>query len=333
MHRDQIQGILRHCFRRQEDSGPESAFRFLSYAGPNRIPLSANYPRPGLTEETTHTAKNKGKGRDTSQLNNLLPLSRNFTPNPTGATGAQDDWVRIDMQQMIKLRDMGHEPRGPVNGPNEGLPEYEVPKSWLQLLALAPSPTPSLMPTRDWAIPSPQPNPCPHSALDIAPNNSVIDPSLLELTNANAVAGPSRLQLPAPAPTPIPNQMPTGNRTYPRPRPIPPRPSELNNAVTLNPPDPVVEAEVSGLGLPSGLPHAEPDSDGHPHAEPDSDPNEDSAPESLLPLPTTRPQTRSTKKRKVMSTDDLAAQEARDLLKGTSRRTRTRPRTRTRRRG
>ena len=94
MHRDQIQSILRHWFG-QEDSGPESAFRFQSYAGPNRIPLSAEYPKPGLTEETrTQTAKGKGKGRDTakdkgkgrntSQLNNLLPLSQNFTPNPIG---------------------------------------------------------------------------------------------------------------------------------------------------------------------------------------------------------------------------------------------------------
>lgn len=76
MHRDQIQSILRHCFGRQEDLGPESAFRFQLYVGPNQIPVSAEYPQPRLNEETcTHTARDKGKGRDVSQLNNLLPLS------------------------------------------------------------------------------------------------------------------------------------------------------------------------------------------------------------------------------------------------------------------
>jgi hypothetical protein len=200
MQRDQILGILRHCYKRQADSGPESAFRFLSYAGPNRIPLSADYPRPGLTEETnTHTAKDKrnekdtskdkGKGRDNGQLNNLLPLPRSFTPNPPGATDAQDEWVRIDMQQMIKLRNMGHEPRGPVNGPNEGLPEYEVPKSWLHLLAPRPSLSPSQVPTRDRAFPSLRPIPSPHIEFDNEYYSSAIDPALLG--NANAVAGPS----------------------------------------------------------------------------------------------------------------------------------------------
>ena len=283
MHRNQIQSVLRHWFGRQEEFGPESAFRFLSYSGPNRLPVSAEYPKPGLSEETrsrSRSAKDKGKGRDTSQLNNLVPLPRNFTPNPPGASGAQDEWVRIDMRQMLKLRAMGHEPRGPVNGPNEGLPEYEIPKSWLHLLAPAPTPSPSQMPTWDQAFLSPRPIPSPHSELDNAPDHTaLIDPALLELRNANVVAGPSRLQLPAPAPAPTPNQMPTGNHTYPRPRPIPPRPSERINAVTLSPPnpgdvepmnpnadagplEPAADAEVSGsgnLGLLSSLPQAEPD--------------------------------------------------------------------------
>jgi hypothetical protein len=40
--------------------------------------------------------------------------------------------VRIDMGQMMMLKNMGHQVMGPVNGPNEGLPQYEVPRLWLQ---------------------------------------------------------------------------------------------------------------------------------------------------------------------------------------------------------
>ncbi len=392
MHRNHIQSILRHWCGRQEDSGPESAFRFQSYAGPNRIPLSAEYPKPKPTEGTgTHTAKDKGKerdtakdkgkerdtdkdkrkGRDTSQLKDLLPISRNFTPNPDGTDGAQDEWVRIDMRLMMMLRDMGYEVRGPMNGPNEGLPQYEVPKSWLQSLGSAltptpiprlqslglaptPAPTPSHLPTGDRAYPLARPRP------------TVIDPALLEPMITNAVAGPS-----------TPSHLPSGDRTYPRPRPIPSRPSERSNTVILNtanlepvntnavvgPSDPVLDAGISesgGLGLPSsqqaesGLAVANQtptidttrsitqESATHlggnivqtgtvlAQAEPGSGPNKSPAINQLVPLPPRRPQTRSTKKRKVMSTDDLALQEAKELLKGgTTRRTRTR----TRRRG
>ena len=180
------------------------------------------YPKPKLTKEIgTRKAKDKGKGRDTSQFNNLLPLSRNFTPNPDGADGAQDEWVRIDMQQMMMLQSLGHEVRGPINGPNEGLPQYEVPKSWLQLLAPAPTLTPILLPTGDQAYPHPRPIPSPHSDLVNPPHSTIIDPTLFETTNGHAVAGPSRLQLPGLAPIPTPSQMPTGGRTYPRPHPIP----------------------------------------------------------------------------------------------------------------
>ena len=341
MHRDQIQSVLRYWFGRQQEAGPESAFRFESYAGPNRVPMSAEYPNSGLTEETrTHTAKDKGKGRDTakdkgkgrdsSQLNNLLPLPRNFTPNPIrpnpdGADDAQDEWVRIDMRQMVMLQNMGHNSRGPINGPNEGLPQYEVPRSWLQLLSSGPAPTPSQLPTGDRAYPRPRPIPPPPSELEHTPNSSVLDPALFESTNANAVAGPSAL-----VPAPTPSQLPTGDRSYPRPRPIQSRPSERNNTVIPDPAnvepmnpnadagqsEPVRDAEVSGSGN-LGLP------------DPDSGPNEGPATEPMIPSPPVLPQTRSTKKRKVMSTDDLALQEAKELLKGTSRRNRTR----TRRRG
>ena len=38
----------------------------------------------------------------------------------------QNESARIDMGQMMRLKEMGYEVAGPVNGPNEGLPQYEV---------------------------------------------------------------------------------------------------------------------------------------------------------------------------------------------------------------
>jgi hypothetical protein len=38
------------------------------------------------------------------------------------------------MGQMLELKEVGYEVFGPVNGPNEGQPEYEVPKAVLEAL-------------------------------------------------------------------------------------------------------------------------------------------------------------------------------------------------------
>jgi hypothetical protein len=38
------------------------------------------------------------------------------------------------MQQMVSLMAMGYQVSGPVNGPNEGLPKFEVPEEWLNSL-------------------------------------------------------------------------------------------------------------------------------------------------------------------------------------------------------
>ena len=53
-------------------------------------------------------------------------------PDPQTLLLPQHDLVRIDMGQMSQLKDMGYKVLGPVNGPNEGLPEYEVPKAWVE---------------------------------------------------------------------------------------------------------------------------------------------------------------------------------------------------------
>ena len=42
--------------------------------------------------------------------------------------------VLVDMGNMQRLNNMRYKPFGPVNGPNEGLPEYLVPKKWMEVL-------------------------------------------------------------------------------------------------------------------------------------------------------------------------------------------------------
>jgi hypothetical protein len=51
--------------------------------------------------------------------------------------GRAEELVRIEMGQMVMLKNMGHIIIGPVNGPNEGPPQYEVPRLWLQELETA----------------------------------------------------------------------------------------------------------------------------------------------------------------------------------------------------
>jgi hypothetical protein len=153
MHLDDIRKVLQHCYGLQAESGPESAFRFALFVGPKRKRLFSNYPdilnsRAAEPEQNSRKKKGKGKQREDA-LQGLLQmdeLAEAPTPNhneihistptagPSNDHSGQNDLVRIDMGQMLQLRDMGYEVFGPVNGPNEGYPEYEVPKAVLEAL-------------------------------------------------------------------------------------------------------------------------------------------------------------------------------------------------------
>ena len=52
----------------------------------------------------------------------------------TSVQGPSDPLVRINMGQMLRLKDLGYEVMGLVNGPNEGYPKYEVLKTVLEAL-------------------------------------------------------------------------------------------------------------------------------------------------------------------------------------------------------
>ena len=137
MRLEAIQKILRHCYERQEASGPESAFRFANVSGPKNTRVQASYPDDGPSQISAK-AKGKQKAKQIDQLDGLLPISESVrvTPDP-GTLGLNvvpehntggflhsnygaylalsqsiaqldqlsgHDWVTVNMDQMVQLR-------------------------------------------------------------------------------------------------------------------------------------------------------------------------------------------------------------------------------------
>jgi len=132
--------------------------------------LFANYPETADTEGKKSSdrvvGKKKGKGKQREDvLQGLLRIDESVEPptadpirnqdaqntNPSvagpsttlspnvnepqgGFSLLENGLVRIDMRQMLQLKEMGYEAMGPVNGPNEGYPEYEVSTSVFNML-------------------------------------------------------------------------------------------------------------------------------------------------------------------------------------------------------
>ena len=213
---DDIQKVLQHCYARQAEFGPESAFRFSLFLGPQRKRLFAIYPdpsNPGLSKlDKDRQKKDKGKQREYA-LQGLLQIEESEEPptaDPAGpvtqqtrsptvaepsnicnrresepqtsAASHQNDLVRIDMGKMLMLKDMGYEAMGPVNGPNDGYPEYEVPRATLQVLQ-----------SRSQSISAPTQTEIALGAIDPDPVPNVIDPALLgQAEDAEDINDPSQ---------------------------------------------------------------------------------------------------------------------------------------------
>jgi len=133
--------------------------------------MSAHYPVPAdhvETQEEPPWKKDKGKKKQaTDQLDNLLTISQTAPtlPNPSEEPNSRDrdptrvqdtvsqvqelDMVRINLGQASRLIQMGYQLHGPVNGLNEGSPEYKVPRALFDKLnsqataSVYPTPTPS----------------------------------------------------------------------------------------------------------------------------------------------------------------------------------------------
>jgi len=82
------------------------------------------------------------------------------------------------MAQMVLLKNMGHEVTGPVNGPNEGWPQYEVPRMWLQQLQIRTENNSEPVPSPTIPRPYPRPRPITKKAAPEA-TTPLIDPALV----------------------------------------------------------------------------------------------------------------------------------------------------------
>ena len=89
MHLEDIRKVLKHCYVRQAESGPESAFRLAIYIGPRRKQLPAKYAdtqnnnghaNNGPAEPaSSRRKKDKGKQRE-DPLNGLLQIDQSEEP-------------------------------------------------------------------------------------------------------------------------------------------------------------------------------------------------------------------------------------------------------------
>jgi hypothetical protein len=310
MNLEDIRKLLQHCYARQVQSGPGSAFRFALFIGPKRKQLFANYPDTSNTggnqTEPTRRKKQKGKQRQ-DVLQGLLRIDESVEPptptthhadqqHPsvagpsnshvpysvepqTSAASHQDAMVRIDMGQMLLMKDMGYEASGPVNGPNDGYPEYEVSKAVFDKFIssyrpLQSAPTPILPPM---AIGPSGPD----------PELNCIDPALLGL------GGQSEQQTVV-----IPSQA-TGQNLDPSANSNPPLASGSNVRPTT-PPNNNAESVEKTLGNQNKTPKKRVGKRAQANLSPQ----------------TTR---RNTKKKKVTD-DDLAAIEAQKMVQSESKR-------------
>jgi hypothetical protein len=231
MHLDDIRNALKHCYSRQAESGPESSFRFSQFIGPKRQRLFALYPDPSPlvpsnSNKNRRKKKDKGKQREDPleglfQIDELVegPIgdqgnvnqqstnptaagpsnpTQNMSERPTAAGSHENDLVRIDMGQMLQLREMGHEVVGPINGPNEGQPEYEVRQAVLRMLTSNSRIANALIPSEAEMDPDPDPifiDPALLGEVDHGDHNNAVSPvanvETLEFTSLHRQPSPN----------------------------------------------------------------------------------------------------------------------------------------------
>ena len=351
MHQDDIRKVLQHCYKIQDESGPESAFRFSLFIGPKRKRMFSNYPSHAESEENHRSQegnrrqKDKGKQRE-DPLQGLLQIdaltvndiqnedrpntipsagpsrSHNLDDSEQVASSDQNRLVRIDMGKMLQLKEMEYKVMGPVNGPNEGYPEYEVSNAVLSALHQQCQINPNTNPNDITRVQSPDPSP-----IQIDPvllQNMPLEQETTECTLTSPIFADDIPQL---------NHLSVSDANHNRPTPTNP-----NCLCDTN-----IEQEGSGVMLVHGTqPLAtctiEPSDVNNPlsscQSRPTTPPNEiaDSANHLRTPKkclgkraqanlsPQTMRQPTTKKKKKKVTNDDLAAMEAQKMLASGSRR-------------
>jgi hypothetical protein len=326
MHLDDIRKVLRHCYGRQAESGAESAFRFALFMGPRRKHLFAEYPDtqdgPSKSQQT-RSKKKKGKQREDA-LDGLYQIEETLEPTPDhidsvgsnpneagpsnyqspgqDVSDPQQDLVRIDMGQMLQLREMGYEVVGPVNGPSEGYPEYEVSRAILATL---------IAHIQSHSAPAP-------SAADIASSSApvTIDPALLS-NETSLLPSVSRGLLQN---TGLHAQPPIHLSTA-MVRPTTPN-SNAGSVDNTQPPIPSSTSIIRPITPPNNNAGSADNTNGIQRTPKKGRGKRAQANANLSPQ--TARQTRSTKKKKKITDDDRAAMEAQNMVQsGTRRRTKT----------
>ena len=155
MKKHEIQSFFAHIKHRQDHHGAENAFRFIKALGKNQETLGTDYPdTTHLTQAQVQLLPKKRKGKEkapdavalntrksalntrTSALNTDVTSALD-EPAPTD-TSHNDDapMAIIDQASMMALVAQGYPPVPPLNGPNDGDPQYAVPTATLQKLNL-----------------------------------------------------------------------------------------------------------------------------------------------------------------------------------------------------
>ena len=230
MHLSQVFAFLRHCYERQVSQGPESAFRFAKILSKGRpkIRIEATYPEERPFSPEKRPSRHKEKRKDVGQLEGLLQIPPENPPNAdrqpstepgVAAAGSamSSDLISVSMSQMLRLKTMGcSDIFGPINGPNEGLPKYQVPLHWLRCLGDAADQNPEPDRIAGYSMLHHNSDTQPTSVNEVSTSlyEPVIDPSLVTNTQIeNSDVG--TIYAAAPEVEPAAAQ----TRPYPRPRP------------------------------------------------------------------------------------------------------------------
>lgn len=313
-----IREALQHCYRRQAESGPRMSFRFSLFVGPQRKHLFSMYPDPSNpdpknSDNNSRKKKDKGKQREDA-FDGLFRIDESVEPptadhaapvtepqanpmvggqakgrnqKPSEPQTSENDLVTIDMGQMLQLKNMGYEAVGPVNGPNEGYPEYVVPRAMFLVLE-----------SRSQTTPTNQ------TGVESEPAPNVIDPALLGQAEQTGHTDGSPLtsrrlwdvdMAPQVSPSTPPNEGQTNDQA---------RTSELCLSSIVRPTTPPNEDACSA-----------------------HNPNHNKTPEKQLGKrgqanlsPQTNRQKRGNRKKKKLTDDDRAAMEAQNMVQAGSRR-------------
>jgi hypothetical protein len=180
----QLQSFLKHLQSRQMTQSADQVFRFSHferrtqlhtqlhkalYGDEKEIPAVMSSNARPVVEKARHNTRDHDKDLENVQstaASHTTGCNLTDIASPESNNIAQESMVIIDHGQMSTLISHGYLTSIPLNGPNEGPPQYQVPVKALDILSV---PTPEL----------------PDTVLDMpgSPNTLAVDPVLLNISH------------------------------------------------------------------------------------------------------------------------------------------------------